>query len=140
MQNVLESFNPPSHMDRITYIVNWMSTLSFSSIYPTSETATIVLYRLVQNPHLIDELLEEQQQVVRDAGFGDSYGNDAFTPAIIDKCNLLNSICRESLRLKNESVSVPRIYLGKEDFVLNNGTVIQPGMSHHLFKLYRVKN
>ncbi|KAI8140541.1 cytochrome P450 [Fennellomyces sp. T-0311] len=127
MQDVLEKFEPPPHMDRITYIANWMSTLSFSSIYPTSETATLILYRLAQNPHLIGELLEEQLQVVRDAGFGDDYGNDVFTPEIVERCNLLNSICRESLRLKNESLSVPRIYIGEEDFALSNGTIIHPG-------------
>ena len=102
--------------------------LIFASIHTTSENGTIVLYRILQQPELIEELLEEQKEILENNGINpNGAARDVFTFEIVKGLPKLDSIVRESMRLRNEFYELPHSNVGKDKIVLSNGTVIPPG-------------
>ena len=131
LQDIIESYPPVADCktDKYTYFAHWMIVLVFASVFTTTEHATIVLYRILQHPEVIDELIEEQKEI---------YGHDIilnknnnseeiFTADSIKKLIKLDSVCRESLRTKNEYFQLPHTNSSKQNITLSNGVVIPPG-------------
>ena len=103
--------------------------LIFASIHTTSENGTIALYRVLQNPKLMDDLLEEQAKVLEHHGVDpNGAAQDVFTFDIIKEMPKLDSIIRESLRLRNEFYEHTHTNITSGKIVLSNGTVIPPSM------------
>ncbi|KAI9495644.1 cytochrome P450 [Zychaea mexicana] len=128
LQDLIENVNIPRGSDLITTIVNYTIALIFASIHTTSENGTIVLYRILQNPELMDELLEEQKEVLQRNGIDpEGAAKDVFTFEIVKDLPKLDSIVRESMRLRNEFYELPHSNVGNKKVVLSNGTVIRPG-------------
>ncbi|KAI9470409.1 cytochrome P450 [Zychaea mexicana] len=137
LQEIIENYAPPASSDTniYTYFTHWMIALTFAAIHTTSEHATVVLYRLLQQPEIIDELLQEQKEV-----FGDDHTNsNVFTGDAIKKLVKLDSVCREALRAKNVFLDLPHSNTGGQSITLSNGVVIPSGhdvllnqwMNHH---------
>ena len=118
-----------------------MMGLIFASIHTTSENGTIVLYRILQNPKLIQDLLEEQTEVLERHGVDPNReAKDVFSFEIIKDMPKLDSIVRESLRLRNEFYELPHSNITSEKVILSNGTVIPSGMFHVILtKLFNTK-
>ncbi|KAG2219260.1 hypothetical protein INT45_000036, partial [Circinella minor] len=128
LQDLIENVKIPKNMSITSHIVNYIMALIFASIHTTSENGTIVLYRILQRPELIEELLEEQKEVLKNNGINpNGTARDVFTFEIVKSLPKLDSIVRESLRLRNEFYELPHSNIGKKKVVLSNGTVIPPG-------------
>ncbi|KAI9246698.1 cytochrome P450, partial [Phascolomyces articulosus] len=86
-----------------------------------------VLYRLLQHPEVTEELLKEQQQVLQESGL-DPNGKsvDVFTCDVLKKMLKLDSVVRESLRLRNQFYELPHTNIRNHNVVLSNGTIIPP--------------
>lgn len=90
------------------------------------------MYRLLQHPELIPELLEEQNQVLCEY-LGEDVVNSTddavllFTFDVVRNLPKLDSLCRESLRLRNDYFTLTHKYLGKNKITLSNGAVVKPG-------------
>ncbi|KAI8144574.1 cytochrome P450 [Fennellomyces sp. T-0311] len=127
LQSLIEDGAEPGK-DLYNYIVSQMMILIFASIHTTSSAGTIVLYRLLENPQLMDEIFQEQEEVLQHLGI-DSKGNieDIFTFQATKQMVKLDSVCRESLRLINRYYDLAHTYIGKNKVALSNGTVIEPG-------------
>ncbi|KAL0094324.1 cytochrome P450 [Phycomyces blakesleeanus] len=104
-----------------------ITAIIFASIHTTSEAATTVLYRILDNPEVIEALREEQDQVFRKEGIDENAGAEVFTRSIIKQFVKLDSVCRESSRLKNEFIKLPHAYEGTTPLKLSNGAIIKPG-------------
>ncbi|KAI7851355.1 cytochrome P450 [Circinella umbellata] len=122
------SFNNNNQKEFYTAMLDQLLVLIFASVHTTSENGTIVISRLLQHPEVIDELLEEQDQVLRKAGLDPNQGNsvDLFTFEIIKNMPKLDSVCRESLRLRSQFYELAHTNITKRNVVLSNGTVIPP--------------
>ena len=109
-------------------VLNFLLLLIFASIHTTTENGIIVLYRLLERTEIFDELLEEQQQVLQENGL-DPHGasEDVFTCDVIKKMPKLDSVTRESLRLRNQFYELPHTNIGNRNVVLSNGMSIPPG-------------
>ncbi|KAI9268107.1 cytochrome P450, partial [Phascolomyces articulosus] len=128
LQDLIENVEVPRHTNLISHIVNYTIGLIFASIHTTSENGTIVLYRILQHPKLMEELLEEQNEVLKQHGIHPSgAAKDVFTFEIVKGLPKLDSIVRESMRLRNEFYELPHSNVGNNKVVLSNGTIIQPG-------------
>ncbi|KAI9311800.1 cytochrome P450 [Dichotomocladium elegans] len=110
-------------------ITKWLIGLIFAAIHTTSENTSIVLYRLIEHPDVIEELLEEQREVVKRHGLDPDEKDPTkmFTSEVIKDLKKLDSACREALRLRNDMLNLGHTYLGKQKITLSNGTVIRPG-------------
>ena len=127
MQDLLED-NPPEPGTSVEeHCVNWMFSLIFASVHTTSENATIVIYRLLENPELMEELLQEQNEVLRCHGVEAGKGSEAFSFNIIKEFVKLDSVCREALRLKNQYFELSHTNVSGKNVVLSNGVIIPPG-------------
>lgn len=132
MQDLIEDSKCPPGKDLILHLTEWIILLIFASIHTTSENSTVIMYRLLQHPELIPELLEEQNRVLSEHLGEDvvKSTDDAvslFTFDVIRNLPKLDSLCRESLRLRNDFLTLPHKYMGKSNFTLSNGVVIKPG-------------
>lgn len=110
--------------------MQYFLALVFASIHTTSENATITMYRLLQHPEAIEPLLEEQQQVLEKhygPNFDDSDMTKLFTGEVVKDFTRLDSLCRETMRVRNFYLELPHTYLGKSRFTMSNGAVIHPG-------------
>ncbi|KAI9490971.1 cytochrome P450 [Zychaea mexicana] len=132
LQDLLED-NPPEPGTSVAeHCVNWMFSLIFASVHTTSENATVVIYRLLENPELMDELLEEQNEVLRRHGVEAGKGSEAFSFDIIKEFVKLDSVCREALRLKNQYYELSHTNISGKNIVLSNGVVIPPGQDVYI--------
>ena len=76
----------------------------------------------------MDELYKEQQEVLINAGLDpNGKSSEVFTFDIIKNMIKLDSVCRESMRLRNEFYELTHTNVGKNKVVLSNGTIIPPG-------------
>ncbi|KAG2223854.1 hypothetical protein INT45_012727, partial [Circinella minor] len=126
LQDILED-NPAEPGTSVAeHCVNWMFSLIFASVHTTSENATVVIYRLLEHPKLMEELLEEQNEVLRRHGVEAGKGSEAFSFNIIKEFVKLDSVCREALRLKNQYFELPHTNISGKNVVLSNGVVIPP--------------
>ncbi|KAI9268108.1 cytochrome P450 [Phascolomyces articulosus] len=127
LQDLIENFKAPAGRDFATHITNEIIVLIFASIHTTSENGTIVLYRILNTPGLVEELFKEQQEVLTKAGLDpNGKSSEVFTFDIIKNMVKLDSVCRESMRLRNEFLELAHTNVGKNRVVLSNGTIIQP--------------
>ncbi|KAI9250550.1 cytochrome P450 [Phascolomyces articulosus] len=135
LQELVENATPPPGQDVYTFIMNQLLFLTFASIHTTTENGTIVLYRLLQNPDVLNELLEEQNDVLRQEVFTtidpdkqQNGGNPShvFTADRIKKMTKLDSVCREALRLRSQFYELAHTNVTNQNIVLSNGTVIPP--------------
>ncbi|KAI9495643.1 cytochrome P450 [Zychaea mexicana] len=127
LQELIDHAEVPRGRDIYTHIVNEIIVLIFASIHTTSENGTIVLYRILQNPELINELLEEQQETIEHAGLDpNGKSNEVFTFDTIKGMVKLDSFCREALRLRSEFYELAHTNISKQNVVLSNGTIIPP--------------
>ncbi|KAI8144566.1 cytochrome P450 [Fennellomyces sp. T-0311] len=127
LQDLIEHAQVPRGQTLHQHIVNYTMGLIFASIHTTSENGTIVLYRILQNPELMQELLEEQKEVLQQYGVDpNGEAKDVFTFDIIKDMPKLDSIIRESLRLRNEFYELTHTNVTSKKIVLSNGTVIPP--------------
>ena len=122
--------------------MNQLLFLTFASIHTTTENGTIVLYRLLQNPKLIEVLLEEQKYVLEQEQHDQqkmsqekesnkkNRTNEIFTSDIIKKMVKLDSVCREALRLRSQFYELPHTNVSDHNIVLSNGTIIPSGKSY----------
>ncbi|KAG2224161.1 hypothetical protein INT45_000176 [Circinella minor] len=130
LQDIIEKHppQPNNKTDKYTYFAHWMIVLVFVSVFTTTEHATIVLYRILQHPEIMDELIKEQKEI---------YGNDIilnknnksediFTADSVKKLIKLDSLCREALRTKNEYFQLPHTNISKQNITLSNGVIIPP--------------
>lgn len=115
-------------MDYVRYLVDWILILIFAAVHTTSENTTIFIYRLLQNPHVMDDLLEEQRQVLTSLGKPlDGPDEQVFTRSTVKMFEKLDSFCRECFRLQNDFLGLSHIYNGKRDFLLGDKCVVHPG-------------
>lgn len=110
-------------------MLDQLLVLIFASVHTTSENGTIVISRLLQHPEVIGELLEEQDRVLREAGLDPNQGTSValFTFEIIKNMPKLDSVCRESLRLRSQFYELAHTNIRNHNVVLSNGTVVPPG-------------
>ncbi|KAI7850426.1 cytochrome P450 [Circinella umbellata] len=128
LQDLIENSKIPAGRDIATHITNQIIVLIFASIHTTSENGTIVLYHILNTPGLIEELYKEQQEVLTNAGLDpNGKSSEVFTFDIIKSMVKLDSVCRESMRLRNEFYELTHTNVGKNKIVLSNGTIIPPG-------------
>lgn len=116
----------------IQHLTDLTLHLIFASIHTTTEISTTVLYRLLQHPELIPELLEEQDQVLHsflgeDVVKSTDDAATLFTYDVVHNLPKLDSLCRESIRLRNDYLIMSHKYIGKNKFTFSNGAVIKPG-------------
>ncbi|KAI7858128.1 cytochrome P450 [Circinella umbellata] len=119
---------PNNKTDKYTYFAHWMIVLVFVSVFTTSEHATIVLYRILQHPETIDELIKEQKEIYGDDIIlnKNNKSEDVFTADSVKKLTKLDSLCREALRSKNEYFQLPHTNISKQNITLSNGVIIPP--------------
>ncbi|KAI9470411.1 cytochrome P450 [Zychaea mexicana] len=146
LQDIIENHPPPPSYpgNCYTYFTNWVIALIFASVATTTEHGALVLYRMLQHPEIVDELVQEQKDV-----FGEdilnSKDNNVFTGESLRKLVKLVSVCREAIRMRNEYLTLPHTNIGKQSFTLSNGVVIPPGQevlldvwaNHHDSRLQR---
>ncbi|KAI9249141.1 cytochrome P450 [Phascolomyces articulosus] len=129
LQELIEdsALSSGKHGDIYTAVLNQLLILIFASIHTTSENTSITLYRLLQNPSVIDELLQEQEQVLRKAGYDPKSGKNScevFTFDIIKNMPRLDSVCRESLRLRSQFFELAHTNIRDHKVTLSNGVII----------------
>ncbi|KAL0093332.1 hypothetical protein F4703DRAFT_1828880 [Phycomyces blakesleeanus] len=127
LQDLLENSKPPAHLDLMDHLVHIITFLIFVALHTTSENTTVLLYRMLENPAIVDELVIEQQEVLEQEGLDANCGSEVFTRDILKKFVKLDSVCRETFRMKNQYISLPHEYDGKVPLTLSNGAVINPG-------------
>ncbi|KAG2219502.1 hypothetical protein INT45_002819 [Circinella minor] len=130
LQQLIDS-DPSTPLNDTFYekVLNFLLLLVFASIHTTTENGIIVLYRLLQKPEIFDDLLKEQQQVLAENGL-DPQGpsEDVFTCDVLKKMPKLDSVVRESLRLRNQFYELPHTNIRNRNVVLSNGVSIPPDM------------
>ncbi|KAL0082838.1 hypothetical protein J3Q64DRAFT_1850067 [Phycomyces blakesleeanus] len=127
LQDLLENSKPPAHMDLMDYLVCIITILIFVALHSTIENTTVLLYRILENPEIMDELDLEQREVIEQEGLDTNCGSELFTRDILKKFTKLDSVCRETFRMKNQYITLPHEYDGKVPLTLSNGAVINPG-------------
>lgn len=110
-------------------LVKWLIALIFAAIHTTSENSTVVLYRILSKPDVVEELLEEQREVLVRHGISPDEKDPSkmFTGAVIKDLVKLDSACREGMRMRNDYLTLGHTYLGKKPITLSCGAVIKPG-------------
>lgn len=78
-------------------------TLSFAAIHTTTELVTQVMTDICRNPEILDDLRREMVEILRDGGW---------KKASLYNMKLLDSVIKESLRLKPTAISKNTTYLG----------------------------
>lgn len=129
LQDLLENYETPKGADPIWFLVDWIILFVFAAVHTTSENTTIMVYRLLQNPYVMDDLLQEQKEAMASLGLSeDDPDEKVFTRSNVKMFQKLDSFCRESFRLQNDYLSLPHMYTGKRDIILGEKCVIHPGM------------
>lgn len=132
MQGVLETAKLTSdHPQRYMMPIKWFLILVFASIHTTSQNTTVTMYRLLQDPKVIDELLEEQNQVFEKhhgSNYDDHDITKLLTGEVIKDLVKLDSVCREAMRFSSFYAELPHTYIGKSPLTMSNGAIINPGM------------
>ncbi|CAO3593299.1 unnamed protein product [Absidia cylindrospora] len=127
LQDILESGNCPAHLDMVDYCVRWTTEIIFAALHTTSENGTLAFYRLLDNPEVLEALYEEQNQVLEEAGFDKSVGPEVFTREILNKFVKMDSLIRETSRLRNDYIGLPHKNISNKTITLSSGAVIHPG-------------
>ncbi|CAO3620613.1 unnamed protein product [Cunninghamella echinulata] len=127
LQSMMESSDKPDYLDIYDYCLEMVTQFIFAALHTTSENSTVALYRILNHPGFIDELLEEQNQVLESEGFDQNCGPEVFTREILNKFVKLDSAIREAFRIKNVYIDLPHQNISNENVVLSGGTVIKPG-------------
>lgn len=128
LQDIIERHpNSNTKSNIYDYVVDTLTALIFAALHTTSENSTVVLYRLLQHPELMDELVAEQDAVLVEHGLPKDSSARVMTRQIIKQFEKLDSVCRESFRIRNDYLGLSHTYEGKKDFVLSNGAIIKPG-------------
>ncbi|KAJ8660770.1 hypothetical protein O0I10_003413 [Lichtheimia ornata] len=132
IQDIIEESEiTSSDPDKYIIAVRWILVMIASAGHTTTENTTIILYRILQHPEVIDELLQEQRQVLEKHHGADV--NDAedlatlFTGEVIKDLVKLDSVCREAMRLRSFYIDLPHTYVGKSPLALTNTCTINPG-------------
>lgn len=112
-------------------VAKWLLAVVVVGNQSTRDNVTVILYRILQHPEVIDELLQEQRQVLEKHHGADVNDNDdlttLFTGEVIKDLVRLDSVCRETMRLRSFYLDYPHTYIGKSPFTFANGYTIQPG-------------
>ncbi|CDH58659.1 predicted protein [Lichtheimia corymbifera JMRC:FSU:9682] len=123
----LTSGDPEKYM----LVAKWLLAVVVVGNQSTRDNVTVILYRILQHPEVIDELLQEQRQVLEKHRGADVNDNDdltaLFTGKVIKNLVKLDSVCRETMRLRSFYLDYPHAYIGKSPFTFTNGYTIQPG-------------
>ncbi|KAJ8656501.1 hypothetical protein O0I10_007824 [Lichtheimia ornata] len=133
LQIIIETYYTERHgesVDELTEdLVKWLIALIFAAIHTTSENSTVVLYRILSKPGVVEELLEEQREVLVQHGISPDEKDPSkmFTGAVIKDLVKLDSACREGMRMRNDYLTLGHTYLGKKPITLSCGAVIKPG-------------
>nr|ANH61882.1 CYP5311B1 [Absidia caerulea] len=146
LQDLLETDECPDHIDIYSRVIYWITQIIFAALHTTSENGTLALYRLLDNPELFEDLYEEQNQVLEQAGYDRSVGPEVFTREILNKFVKMDSLIRETSRLRNEFISLPHMNTSNKTITLSGGAMIRPGenvfinfyANHHDEKLQKV--
>ncbi|KAI8337990.1 cytochrome P450 [Chlamydoabsidia padenii] len=104
-----------------------MTNIIFAALHTTSENGTLVFYRLLDNPQVMEDLLEEQNQVLEKAGYDGDVGPEVFTREILNKFTKLDSVIRETCRLRNDYIALPHKNISNKIITLSGGAMIRPG-------------
>ncbi|KAJ8660769.1 hypothetical protein O0I10_003412 [Lichtheimia ornata] len=117
--------------ERYMLVAKWLLAVVVVGNQSTRDNVTVILYRILQHSEVIDELLEEQKQVLEKhhgAGIDDTEDLvTSFTGEVIKDLVKLDSVCRETMRLRSFFLDYPHTYIGKSPFTFTNGYTIQPG-------------
>ncbi|ORY98209.1 cytochrome P450 [Syncephalastrum racemosum] len=128
LQDVIDMYpTRKRRIDLMRFVVDMLTLLIFAALHTTSENSTLVIYRLLQHPEVMDALVEEQEAVLQEEGLPKDAPSTMLTRKMIKKLDKLDSACRESFRLKNDYLALPHLYTGKKPLTLSNGAVIKPG-------------
>nr|ATF27934.1 steroid 11 beta hydroxylase [Absidia caerulea] len=127
LQDILESGDIPAHVDVTDHCCDWMTQIIFAALHTTSENGTLSFYRLLDNPKVLEDLLEEQNQVLEDAGYDSSVGPEVFTREILNKFVKMDSVIRETSRLRNDYIGLPHKNISSKTITLSGGAMIRPG-------------
>lgn len=104
-----------------------MTQIIFAALHTTSENGTLSFYRLLDNPQVLEDLLEEQNQVLEEAGYDKTVGPEVFTREILNKFVKMDSVIRETSRLRNDYIGLPHLNTSKKTITLSGGAMIRPG-------------
>ncbi|KAG0163763.1 hypothetical protein DFQ28_009719 [Apophysomyces sp. BC1034] len=116
-------------------LTTWLISMIFVGVHTTTEATTHVVYQLVVHHECIEELLEEQEEVLREeaAARGIIYDptkasdDGLFSPEVYKKLVKLDSFIRETFRARSRGFNHAHTHTGKKDIVLRSGAVIHPG-------------
>ncbi|KAI8065227.1 cytochrome P450 [Gongronella butleri] len=127
LQNLIERYETTDRRtDIITYLINWLSLIIFAALHTTSENCTVAFYRFLDTPGLMEELLQEQNEVLAEAGYDSSVGPEVFTREILNKFVKMDSAIREAWRCRNDYIMLPHANVSGRTIVLSNGAVVLP--------------
>ncbi|CAO3627500.1 unnamed protein product [Cunninghamella blakesleeana] len=129
LQSMIETDLRPSYLDVYDYCLEMVTQFIFAALHTTSENSTVVLYRIMSHPGLLEELYKEQNEVLEKEGFDNSSGPEVFTRDVLNKFVKLDSTIREAFRIKNVYIELPHINMSNSNVVLSGGAVIRPGES-----------
>ncbi|KAI8342479.1 cytochrome P450 [Chlamydoabsidia padenii] len=129
LQDILETDKCPPNIDIYSRVIHWITQLLFGAIHTTTENGTLVIYRLLDNPQLFEDLYKEQNQVLEEAGLDHNAGPHVFTRDILNKLVKMDSIIQETTRLRNEFISLPHMNISNKTIILSGGAMIRPGES-----------
>ncbi|KAI8337992.1 cytochrome P450 [Chlamydoabsidia padenii] len=132
LQDILESNSIPSHVNPVDHCVEWVTQLIFAALHTTSENGTLTFYRLLDNPQVMEDLLEEQNKVLEQAGYDDTVGPEVFTREILNKFVKMDSVIRETCRLRNDYIGLPHQNISNRTITLSGGAMIRPGERAHV--------
>ncbi|ORX60474.1 hypothetical protein DM01DRAFT_231966, partial [Hesseltinella vesiculosa] len=86
-----------------------------------------VLYRILEHPQLWEDLYQEQNSILNEAGYNDSVGAEVFTRELLNKFVKMDSVIREAGRARNVYLNLPHTNVSKRPLVLSGGAVVLPG-------------
>ncbi|CAO3627492.1 unnamed protein product [Cunninghamella blakesleeana] len=132
LQNIIESKERPKHFTVYQYCEENIAQFIFAALQTTTENGTLSLYRIMNHPGLIDDLLKEQNEVLESEGIDKDNGPEVFTREILNKFVKLDSAIREAFRIKNVYFDLPHKNISKENIVLSSGIIIRPGESVYI--------
>jgi cytochrome P450 len=127
LQDILESGDIPAHVDPTEHCCDWVTQIIFAALHTTSENGTLSFYRLLDNPQVLEDLMEEQNQVLEEAGYDTTVGPEVFTREILNKFVKMDSVIRETSRLRNDYIGLPHLNTSNKTITLSGGAMIHAG-------------
>ncbi|KAI7853439.1 hypothetical protein BDC45DRAFT_570212 [Circinella umbellata] len=124
-----------SQKDIYTFYAGYMLWLVFPSVATISELIASVLHRLLEQPKLINELINDQNEAFGDLASVDDIKNYLTSAESIRKLVKLDSVCRESFRISNDITASDRTNSDSNNVILSNGIIIPP--SYHDSKVQK---